>query len=146
MPRFMDQELFNVAVFMSAWTKHLEGGDKAARDRLIRDVISTYRNSYPADEFEPELDEAVGHFLQWLDDEMTEPGERQFWLNAFRIACMLWNPDGTRKRKRLFGGTWFSPRRKPAHRIENFIGDMATYFLNIHSGKIDLERKRDGEA
>jgi hypothetical protein len=137
MPRFMDQHLFNASVFTSAWIKQLDVGDNAERDRVFCDTISAYRKSFPADDFESELDQAVGYFLQWLDEEMTQPGEKQFWLNAFRIACTRCNSDGTRMRKR---GLWFAPRKKPANRVENFMADTAAYFLSIHSGKIDLER------
>lgn len=145
MPRFMDQELFNSMVFTNAWAKRLDGGNQHARDQLIRELIVTYRKSYPADEFEAEVKEATQRLLDWLDEELNaepdiEPGESQFWLNAFRIASKRWRPDGTRKPRRFFNGIWFtSLKKKPTNRVDQFGADLMLYFVNIHSGRIDLQ-------
>jgi hypothetical protein len=137
MPRFMNQSLFNTFVYTVAFAEHVELEAGAETSKTRNKLISDYKKSFPTDDFEEELVECLGVFVPWLNDVQPTADGAYAWLNALRQASIDWNPNGTRKTKSIFGGTFFTaPRTKPSLRTSQFIKDTMLYYARINSGAI----------
>lgn len=134
----MSQDLFNALAVKLAWMNKLdahEGHTSPAIDAMLQG----YRRTYADDAFEPELRHTALVFEQWLADTNPSPPEQMAWISALRNALERYEPGGTRKRRPLFAGLWFtSARSPPPNRLEQCISDVQAYYESLRLGKIPL--------
>jgi hypothetical protein len=136
-PKFMNQSIFNSLVYTLALADNVEELANSDTSKIKARLVADYKKSFPTDGFDVELVEALRILGSWMIE--TQPNSDDFcaWLNAFRQASIDWNPNGTRKTRSLFNGTFFTaPRTKPTSRVEQFTKDTMLYYVNINSGAI----------
>jgi hypothetical protein len=134
----MSQDVFNALAVKLAWMNKLdahEGRTSPAIDAMLQ----VYRRTYAKDAFEPELRHTAIAFERWLVHTNPNPPEQMAWINALRNALERYEPSGTRKRRPLFGGLWFtSARSPPPNRLAQCIQDVQAYYESLRLGKIPL--------
>jgi hypothetical protein len=96
-----------------------------------------YSKSFPDDDFEVDLSKSLNLLNIWLEESFIDTNSIFTWLNVFRQASVDWFPNGRRRGKSIFNGTFFTAlRTKPLQRVDNFVKDTALYFAHINSGQI----------
>jgi hypothetical protein len=134
----MDQDLFNTLAINIAWMRRIPTGDSAVTERAIHDLLASYRRSFTQDQFVPELMHAVDAYNGWLLQTYPTEPEQSAWFGIFRHAVEHFEPNGKRKRRPLFNGTWFTAAKmQPPDRFARFMKDLALYFVNVQAGKIN---------
>jgi hypothetical protein len=137
MAKYMDQLLFNTLVYTLAWADDINEVVSENTDQIISDMLFQYRKSYPEDDFEIEIASSLKFLNSWLLESFDSKEAVSAWLNAFRQASVDWLPNGRRRGRFIFNGTFFTSLRvKPLTRVDDFARDTALYFANICSGNI----------
>ena len=139
MPRYMPQGLFNTLAIKLAWMSKLDAREQGGSTPAIEAMLQGYRKVYAKDAFEHELRHTALVFEQWLADAYPNRPEQMAWINALRNALERYEPCGTRKRRPLFAGLWFtSARSPPQNRLQQCIEDMHLYYKLLLVGRIPL--------
>ncbi len=133
----MDQMLFNSMTYTVAWANHIQRTAEQNTEQITSKMLMQYSKSFPEDDFKVDLSKSVNLLNIWLEESYVDTNSIFAWLNAFRLASVDWFPNGRRRGKPIFNGTFFTAlRTKPLQRVDNFAKDTALYFAHINSGQI----------
>jgi hypothetical protein len=99
--------------------------------------LQKYRQFYAVDRFEEELWRTAAR--QWLATAYPSPPEQMAWMNALRGALEKYRSNGSRKRRPLFSGLWYtSSRSAPTNRYGRCLRDVARCYTSMQTGTIPL--------
>jgi hypothetical protein len=136
MPKWMDQNLFDIGAFKitGVWLMTTYHGEKYSFfDQAVSEVVQQYRLSYPGDVlFEKqwkEIPSILNNVLEKLNVVASKRAETM--LSISEIALKI-NPDGSPINKKfgIFGGTWFAGSHPdPTFRVQICEKNLARYFV-----------------
>jgi hypothetical protein len=136
-PSYMSQDIFNTLAIRLAWMRKLNLHDERRQTREIDAALGKYRQFYTRDPFEGELWHTADALDLWLAEAYPNPPEQMAWMNALRIALERYDWNGTRKRRPLFNGLWYtSARSLPANRLGKCLSDIARCHTSLQVGRI----------
>jgi hypothetical protein len=135
MPRFMQQDLFDVsAIFhtiMLGWVATATPERAAAVRKDFLDVMEDYKRYYPDEDFQVLLTDvrAAAHEVERIANNVydalfreSRPDKKTVYLNLLYELSNIIEQQSRKKRpliKRLFGGTYFNYEQSPLHdRVE----------------------------
>lgn len=135
MAKFIDQELFDMCALTVL---------KYSNDEFFHEAARITASSYDGDyqDVDPaeliiaaeKLREAFGILLPHSDPSAAAT-QLQYCVKKFNL-------DGSKKRTKLFGGTWFSGEREPImNKVDRCLHNMTTYHTLVMAGVIPLAPK-----
>lgn len=132
MASYMPQDLFDMAV-VTAIKLHMLTGDPL--DQMCDQICRQYQNSFPDDaSMGSEVEESSQQVLkmmrsQFKDEQLSSAmTQLQFCITGYEL-------DGKKKRKRLFGGTWFSrSKSRNPNRVKDCLRNMMVYHTGTMTG------------
>ncbi len=133
--KYMPQRVFNVGAFAIARV-HAAGG--SSLDEAAARIADRYRDSFVDDSFETDWVDAATMVITaaketWKDDEL--PG----LFRHMQYAAANYEPDGSRRRKRILGGTWFTGEKKRnPNRVRDCLRDFVQFDYHTTLGSIPL--------
>lgn len=134
--RYMPEDVFNLGVAAIVWI-HLSNGD--ALSKLAATIAAPYRADFIDDGFEADLvrtGEALRERLRKAEPRF--PGDSpEFQSYHMMFFFAKYNLDGSKKRWRLFGGSFFMASREPIkERQAQFFAAYARFVLLTMLGKV----------
>ena len=139
MPPYMSQDLFTTLAVKLAWMRKLHVHDAGRRALAIDATLQKYRRFYTDDPFEKELWHTADALDQWLADAYPNAPEQMAWMNALRGAVERYESNGSRKRRPLFRGLWYtSARSRPPDRPRKCMREIAHCYTSLQVGRIPL--------
>ncbi len=136
MASYMPQHVFDMGV-VTAIRHHTATGNSL--HEVCRQIFSGYRNSFPDDaDFEREIEETSGKFLkamrsQFKDEQMPAA------MKQLQFCIVNYELDGKKKRKRLFGGTWFTRSKSPnPNRAKDCLRNVTVYHTGTMTGMFPI--------
>lgn len=138
MARYMPQELFEMcAVSVARW--HLESNKERSIEELSKLISSQYEGDYANDGFEKQIADAAQDIIRTLDSQFSTE-EMPAALRQMQYCIKNFHPNGKRKRKRFFDGTWFRADKKSGatDRVERCVKDIFIYHVGAMTGIIPL--------
>jgi hypothetical protein len=132
---YIPQEMFNMLAVSAA--KISAASDESigeATDLIMGNYEGTYLDAYLAQEVENAANKVKDFMLNALPPE-TLVGN----LTQMQYCIKNYNPDGTKKRKKLFGGTWFNRENAEINdKVKNCVANVATYHMLVIGGSIPI--------
>lgn len=135
--RYIKQDLFN-ACSLGVAMAHFAGESMvAASSDLGEQYSGDYQDTRLCDDF---LRAGEGLVQQLLETygQARPASELVQVCHILSAANLNFNPDGTRKRRKLLGGTRFNYEKKEIpKKVERCLHEVYLYQLALSSGKID---------
>ena len=122
---------------VSAVKMHVMTGGSLSQ--VCGELCSYYKNSYPNDaDFELDIEKTSGKLLDVMRSHI---GDEQLpsSMTQFQYCITTYELDGRNKRKRLFGGTWFtkSKSRNP-NREQDCVRNMMIYYTGTMTDRFPV--------
>lgn len=135
MAEFITQEMFNLfAVSVAKISAESGKSIREATELIMRNYAGSYIDTNIAQEVEIAANKAREFILGVLPPE-TLAGN----LTQMQFCIKHYNPDGSKKRKKIFGGTFFSKGKDEVdNKVENCLGNIATYHMLVINGVISI--------
>ena len=131
--RYMPQRVFSVGAASIA-KMHLLTGKSI--EEVAAMVFASYKDSYIDDGTEGDWVASAREALKFLEEnEVPTPAEL---LNHFQYFVENYEPDGSPRKKRIFGGTMFNKAEQNIQRKENFLKLLESYYIGARSGIVPL--------
>ena len=137
MSGYMPQRVFDVGALTIAFI-HLKTGEPI--ETVAQGAFQHYEKSYLDDKVLLQWTDAAKAALKSVDtlfpniDKETKIGS----LVHLKNCVDKFNLDGTKRSKRLLGGTLFKKEKEPNHqRVKQFVTHLVTYHLLLLNGEIE---------
>jgi hypothetical protein len=138
-PPYMSQDLFTTLALELAWLRRLHVHDERRCSLAINAALQKYRQFYAVDRFEEELWRTADALDKWLATACPSSPEQMAWMTALRGALEKYRSNGSRKRRPLFSGLWYtSARSAPTDRYGQCMRDVARCYPSMQTGTIPL--------
>jgi len=128
MALYMPQDLFDFAVVTLVrlnLVHHVEPREAVPK------ILAAYR--FSDSQIEKELIDASENLKTLLNAyPITDQSQIDHLLTMLKAQMKAFNPDGSRKRRRIFGGTFFtSPRSPVKDKVGNCTRNMIAYLIRL---------------
>lgn len=135
MAEFITQEMFNMFAVSAAKISVASGKNiREAIEIIMSNYAGTYLDASLVYEIEIAADKAKKFMLDVLPPETLVSN-----LTQMQFCIKHYNPDGSKKRKKLFGGTFFNKEKNEVdNKAENCLANIATYHMLVVSGSIPI--------
>jgi len=114
----------------------------AATDKTIEEatviIISHYEDTYRDANLVQDLETAANKVKEFMLGALP-PETLTGNLAQMQFCIKNYNLDGTKKRKKIFEGTFFNKEKKEiSNKVENCLANIATYHLLVIGGSIPI--------
>ena len=138
MPKFIDQELFNMIAVTALKISTISGESLAS---VSESVTKNYSRTYQDSNLCNEIIDSAEKIESFLTEALPE-GSLRSACTQMQYCIKNFKSDGSKKRKKILNGAWFSGENQE---IENKVGRCAaiiiTYHLLVVGGKIPIAPK-----
>ncbi|MDD2762135.1 MAG: hypothetical protein PHH11_17805 [Methylomonas sp.] len=135
MAEFIRQEMFNMFAVSAAKIS-------AASNKSIREATALIMNNYQGAYLDANLAKDVETAANGVTEFMLgilPPETLTGNLTQMQFCIKNFNPDGTRKRKRIFGGTFFNKEKSEIrNKVQSCKANIATYHMLVIGGSIPI--------
>ena len=101
-------------------------------------LSDNYRKSYDDKNLEDEIATAASKVTQFMESVLPNSSLPRN-LTQIQYSIVHFEPNGSRRKKKLFGGTWFNKERTELpNKIDQCAANVATYHLLIVGGSLPL--------
>ncbi len=135
MAKFITQELFNMCAVAIAKLSH-ESGQSVENVATI--IASDYSNTYKDTELSQKLELAADEIIEYLLTIST-PEKFPAYYTQLLFCIKLYNPDGSKKKRKILGGTLFNKEKKEIiNKIQICTVSVTKYLQLVHNGSIPI--------
>lgn len=135
MANYMPQYLFNICAVTAA--KIAVSSDKTLEE-AAQILSDNYKNSYDDQNLERDISKAAHEVIDFMDSAL--PGSSMTAnMTQLQFTIVNFEPDGKKRAKKIFGGTWFNKQKDQIHnKVEQCKVNIATYHLLLVGGSLPL--------
>jgi len=135
MAKYITQELFNMCSVMALKISCAKGSSIREASNL---VASHYSSDYSDTHLTASIESAALSIKEFMEESLPE-GDMIENCTQLQFCIKEYNPDGTKKKKKFFGGTFFNNESKEiSDKPKMCMRDILAYHLNIMNGAIPI--------
>ena len=135
MAKFMSQELFDMSAVTAAQIAAVTDHSIQSAARLIG---RQYNSSLDDINLNIEIADAAGQISSFLKNRIST-GNIAPACSQLQFSIKSFNLDGTKKRKKIFGGLFFNSEKKQiGNKVENCVKNIISYHSLVVVGALPL--------
>lgn len=138
MPRFVDQEMFNMLAVTALKISTAKNQTILSASEML---ASHYSRSYQDSNLRIEIHDAAEKISGFLSEALPNGSlgsactQMQFCIKHYKL-------DGSKKRRKILGGVWFSGEKQEVeNKVMNCAANIITYHMLVVGGTIPIAPK-----
>lgn len=138
MAKYINQDIFDMCAVMALKISYRN--DKPISETSIT-VADAYKNTYADVDLIENIETAAKNIKQFIEDNLPS-GSMVDNCTQLQFCIHTYNPDGTKKKKKIFGGTMFTSEKHPIpDKVEKCSRNLLLYHMHIMNGVIPIVPK-----
>lgn len=103
-----------------------------------RMLSENYQNSYSDNNLVRDIETAAAHVTEFIESALPNSSIPAN-LTQLQFSIVNFEPDGSKRKKKLLGGTWFNKeKRELPNKVKQCAANIATYHLLLVGGSLPL--------
>lgn len=135
MAKYIDQELFNMCAVTALKIGCASGQSVASASQLI---AKEYSRSYQDKSLAEEIEDAANKIAEFLSHALPNSSIASA-CTQMQYCIKHFNLDGSKKRKKILGGVWFTGETKELdNKVDTCAVNIITYHMLVIGGTIPV--------